>query len=103
MKKLSGELKTQTYHDPAVRNGTTEMWCRYGRLPVWCEAGRGESEEEYPSAICDVSARIIARTSSAAVGCVTCPRRRGYNTSAMRKVKRVFFQYFPRPRVFILR
>lgn len=105
MKKLMGGAGARTYHDPAVKAGVTEKWCRYGRLPVWCEdcigvVGSGVPDDRFH---CDMLVRVIARTSSARQGdrategsycdCMSCERRKGYNTSARWRAARLFAKY----------
>ena len=105
MEKSAGGAKPRTYvyHDPAVRAGSAERWIRYGRFPVWCAYCAPDSEfiDNLPGIQfhCDVIAREIGRTSSARqisrsaeasyISCMSCSRRRGYNTSAMAAAHRL--------------
>ena len=104
MEKSAGGAKPRTYvyHDPAVRAGSAERWIRYGRFPVWCADCAPDSVLNNLTGIrfhCDVIAREIGRTSSARqisrsaeasyISCMSCSRRRGYNTSAMAAAHRL--------------
>ena len=104
MEKSAGGAKPRTYvyHDPAVRAGSAEKWIRYGRFPVWCADCAPDSVLNNLTGIqfhCDVIAREIGRTSSARqisrsaeasyISCMSCSRRKGYNTSAMAAAHRL--------------
>lgn len=99
--------RTYVYHDPAVRAGSAERWIRYGRFPVWCADCAPDSVLSNPSGIwfhCDVIAREIRRTSSARqagrpaegsyISCMSCGRRRGYNTSARWRAVQLMKSHF---------
>lgn len=104
MEKSAGGAmpRTYVYHDPAVRAGSAERWIRYGRFPVWCADCAPDSVLNNLTGIqfhCDVIAREIGRTSSARqisrsaeasyISCMSCSRRKGYNTSAMAAAHRL--------------
>ena len=104
MEKSAGGAmpRTYVYHDPAVRAGSAERWIRYGRFPVWCADCGPDSVLNNLTGIqfhCDVIAHEIGRTSSARqisrsaetsyISCMSCSRRKGYNTSAMAAAHRL--------------
>ena len=109
MEKSAGGAmpRTYVYHDPAVRAGSAERWIRYGRFPVWCADCAPDSVLNNLTGIqfhCDVIAREIGRTSSARqisrsaeasyISCMSCSRRKGYNTSAMAAAHRLLRAHF---------
>ena len=109
MEKSAGGAmpRTYVYHDPAVRAGSAERWIQYGRFPMWCADCGPDSVLNNLTGIqfhCDVIAHEIGRTSSARqisrsaeasyISCMSCSRRKGYNTSAMAAAHRLLRAHF---------
>ena len=99
-------IRTRTYHDPAVKAGLQERWCRYGRLPVWChDRFFDDIDGGWPVRFhCDMLVRMIAGTTSSArqggrategsyIRCMSCEKRNGYNTSVRWRAARLFAKY----------